>query len=171
MPVALRFGITLLAAAAAVSAADAGRLRAGAARISITPPANAALPMGGYGGRTEGFRGIHDDIYVRAIVLDDGATQAALVTWELLFVPDSVWSELAPRIAAEAGIRPEHLLLSAVHNHGAPTSGGGSGAVGANTAAYMKTVEDATVRAVRVAKERLRPARFGIGAATADINV
>jgi hypothetical protein len=161
----------MLLAAAALSAADRGPLRAGAARISITPPADAALPMGGYGGRTEGFRGIHDDIYVRAIVLDDGTTQAALVTWELLFVPDSVWSELSQRIASEAGIRPEHLLLSAVHNHGAPTSGGGSGAVGANTAAYMKTVGDATVQAVRRAKERLQPARFGIGTATADVNI
>ncbi|PWT86306.1 MAG: hypothetical protein C5B56_12675 [Proteobacteria bacterium] len=170
MPVPLRFGITFLAATAALSAADRDPLRAGAARISITPPADAALPMGGYGGRTEGFRGIHDDIYVRAIVLDDGATQAALVTWELLFVPDDEWSQLSARIQSETGIRPEHLLLSAVHNHGAPTSGGG-GAVGPNTAAYMKTVEDAAVQAIRRAKERLRPARFGIGSATADVNV
>ena len=73
-------------------AAQAGPLRAGAARVDITPPADAALPMAGYGGRTQGFKGIHDRIYVRAIVLDDGATQAAVVEWESLFVPYAVWT-------------------------------------------------------------------------------
>src|SRR5579859_6204748 len=165
----VRLLAAVLMMAGAVCAAERGPLRAGAARVSITPAANASLPMGGYGGRTEGFRGIHDDIYVRAIVLDDGSTQAALVTWELLFAPDPIWAELSQRIAAETGIRPEYLLLSAVHNHGAPTSGGGSGAVAENTAAYMKSVEDAAVEAVRKAKERLQPARFGIGTGTADI--
>jgi neutral ceramidase len=171
MPTGFRLVPAVLLVSALLCAADRGPLRAGAARISITPPANASLPMGGYGSRTEGFRGIHDDIYVRAIVIDDGASQAALVTWELLFVPEAVWSELSERIATETGIRPDHLLLSAVHNHGAPNSGGGSGPVTAGTAAYLKTVEDAAVQAVRHAKERLQPARFGIGTGTADINV
>ena len=107
----------------------AGSLRVGAARIDITPAVDAALPMSGYGGRTQGFRGIHDNVYVRAIVLDDGTTQAALVAWESLFVPDVVWAETSKRIAAETGIRPENLLLSAVHDHGAPTLGLGETAV------------------------------------------
>ena len=72
--------------------AHAGQLRVGAARVDITPGADAALPMAGYGGRTQGFRGIHDRIFVRAIVLDDGTTLAALVAWEALFVPDAVWA-------------------------------------------------------------------------------
>src|SRR5262249_13802098 len=103
-----------------LSTAYGGPLRAGAARIDITPVADAALPMAGYAGRTQGFRGIHDNVYVRAIVLDDGTTQAALVAWESLFVPDAVWTETSQRIAVETGIRPENLLLSAVHDHGAP---------------------------------------------------
>src|SRR5436309_413813 len=118
-----------------------GTLRAGAARVDITPAADAALPMAGYGGRTQGFRGIHDSVYVRAIVLDDGTTQAALVAWESLFVPDTIWAETSQRIAVEAGIRPENLLLSAVHDHGAPTLGLAETAPG--TAAYTKAVEEA----------------------------
>src|ERR1041385_1268402 len=104
------------------AAAWSGTLRVGAARIDITPAADAALPMAGYGGRTQGFRGIHDPIYVRAIVLDDGTTQIALVVWEPLFVPDAVWAETSERIAAEDGIKVENLMLSAVHNHGPPPS-------------------------------------------------
>ena len=146
-------------------------LRAGAARVDITPPADAALPMSGYGSRTAGFKSIHDPIYVRAIVIDDGTTQAALVAWELIFVPDDVWADVSQRIAREAGIQPEHLVLSAVHNHGAPSIGAAGGRAGANTLAYTKTVEDAAVEAVRRARAQLQPAKFGIGTGAAYLNV
>ena len=149
--------------------ASAGPLRAGAARVDITPPADAALPMAGYGGRTQGFKGIHDRIYVRAIVLDDGATQAALVAWESLFAPDAVWATTSKRIAAETGIRPEHLLLSGVHTHGAPTLAPNEPTP--HQATYRTLVEDAAVEAVRRAKAQLQPARFGIGSTKAYVNV
>src|SRR5215831_9896679 len=139
-------GAYLLLVGIGVSAARGGPLRAGAARVDITPAADAALPMGGYGSRTQGFRGIHDSIYVRAIVIDDGTTQAALVAWESLFVPDAVWEETSHRVAAETGIQPENLLLSAVHDHGAPTPNLASDAP--QSAAYTRTVEQAAVEAI-----------------------
>jgi neutral ceramidase len=146
-----------------------GTLRAGAARIDITPAADAALPMAGYASRTQGFKGIHDPIFVRAIVLDDGATQAALVAWESLFVPDAVWAQTSRQIAEETGVRPENLLLSAVHDHGAPSLGVADPTP--QQRAYADKVQNAAVEAVRQAKERLQPARFGIGSAKAYVNI
>src|SRR5438045_7080994 len=64
----------------ALVVAEASTLRAGAFKVDITPAPDAALPLSGYGSRTEGFKGIHDQLNVRAIVLDDGVTQAALVS-------------------------------------------------------------------------------------------
>jgi hypothetical protein len=148
--------------ALSLSAIPAAQFRVGAARVDITPPADAALPMWGYGGRTQGFRGIHDRIFVRAIVLDDGTTQAALVAWELLFVPHDVWSDISQRISTELGIRPENLLISAVHDHGAPILGDNP---------YTRSAEAAAVDAVRRAKAQLQPARFGAGTGTAYVNV
>jgi hypothetical protein len=154
----------------ASTAAHAGPLRAGAARVDITPAADAALPMAGFASRTQGFKGIHDHVYVRAIVLDDGATQAALVAWESLFVPDAVWEETSKRIAAETGIAPERLLLSAVHDHGAPSLVTSAQAT-PEQRAYVATIENAAVEAVRRAKTQLQPARVGLGAAKAYVNV
>ncbi|HEV1287796.1 MAG TPA: neutral/alkaline non-lysosomal ceramidase N-terminal domain-containing protein [Bryobacteraceae bacterium] len=145
----------------------AGALRAGAASVDITPAADAALPMGGYGARTLGHTGAHDNIFVRAIVLDDGATPVALVAWELISVPDAVWADVSQQIASELGIRPENLLLAAVHNHGAASLG----ATPANTAAYTTKVKAAAVEAVRRARARLQPARFGIGTGAAYLNM
>ena len=162
---ALLFGMWSLS----VSVTNAGTLRVGAARVDITPAADAALPMAGYGGRTEGFRGIHDHLFVRAIVLDDGASQAALVAWESLFVPDPIWAETSRRIAAETGIPPERLMLSAVHDHGAPTLPS-TNATPAQLA-YITTIENSAVEAVRKAKSQLQAARFGVGATTASVNI
>jgi Neutral/alkaline non-lysosomal ceramidase, N-terminal len=145
----------------------AGVLRAGAASVDITPAADASLLMGGYGARTLGHTGIHDNVFVRAIVLDDGATQVALVAWELIGVPDAVWADVSKQVTAEIGIRPENLILAAVHNHGAAILG----ATPANTAEYTKTVKAAAVESIRRAKARLQPARFGIGTGAAYINM
>ena len=155
--------------AASAGAAWAGPLRAGAARVDITPTPDAALPMAGYASRTQGFRGIHDNVYVRAIVLDDGTTQAALVAWESLYVPDPVWAETSRQIAEQTGIRAENLLLSAVHDHGAPALA----TVDATPQqrAYVESVEKGAVEAVRLAKSRLQPARFGVGTAKAYVNI
>jgi len=168
-------------------AAAPSSLQVGAARVDITPAADAALPMAGYGGRTQGFQRIHDHIYVRAIVLSDGANQAVLLAWELIFMPTHVWEDLSQRIAKELGIPVENQLLAGVHDHGAPSLAGMFGrnpAPGARagtnppgrppsaaTIAYTTKVENDTFEAVRQAKANLQPAQFGFGTGTAYVNI
>jgi hypothetical protein len=93
----------------------------------------------------------------------------ALVAWESLFVPEQVWAETSQQIEKETGIRAEHVLLSAVHNHAAPTLAPPQPT--AEQLAYRKTVQNAAVEAVRRARAQLQPARFGLGRATAYVNV
>ncbi len=144
-----------------LAASGSAALRVGAAKVDITPAPTAALPMSGYGARTDGFKGIHDPIYVRAIVIDDGATQAAILAWELIGVPDTVWAELSPRIASEAGIPVENVIVAGVHNHGAPTP----------KDEYAKKVQDAAIAAIRQAKSRLQPAKAGYGTGMVNVSV
>ena len=66
-------------------------LRAGASKVDITPAPDAALPMSGYANRTAGFKSIHDDLNVRAIVVDDGASQAALVGSVVIGISAALW--------------------------------------------------------------------------------
>ena len=146
-------------------------LRAGAAKVDITPPADAAVPMSGYASRQDGFKGIHDRIYARAIVVSDGVRHAAVVSWELIGVPNALWEQLSERIAKETGIQPEYLLLTAVHNHSAPAPFGMYGANSSQSATYTTQLVDATVEVVKLAKANLQPARMGIGTGTANVNI
>jgi len=165
--------LLLVASSLTSFGAPRGALQAGAARVDITPASDAALPMSGYGGRTQGFQRIHDHIYVRAIVLSDGSTQAALVAWELIGVPNHVWEELSQRIAKELAIPADHLLLAAVHDHSAPSPASMYGRTPppAATIAYTSKLENDAFEAVRQAKASLQPAQFGFGTGKAYVNI
>ena len=152
-------------------AAESATFQAGAAKVDITPSADAALPMSGYADRKEGFKGIHDHIYARAIVFGDGTRLAAIVSWELIGAPNGVWEELSERAAREAGVPREFLMLCAVHDHSAPAPFGMYGNDSPKSAAYTKQVEDATIEAIRKAKENLQPAKIGIGTGKAYVNI
>ena len=58
--------------------AGESRLRAGTARVNITPPVGAWLS--GYDARTLPSQGVHDELYGKALVLADGQTRLAILT-------------------------------------------------------------------------------------------
>ncbi|HYK89731.1 MAG TPA: neutral/alkaline non-lysosomal ceramidase N-terminal domain-containing protein [Acidobacteriota bacterium] len=155
----------------ALTAAEAGNLRAGAAKVDITPSADAALQMSGYANRTAGFKSIHDDLNVRAIVLDDGAAQAAIISCEIIGLSHAFWEKMTDRIARETGIARENVLLASVHTHAAPSTGVYERELSPNQAAYVTKLENAILESVRQAKSTLQPARIGFGTGNAKVNV
>jgi len=152
-------------------AAGKGTLRAAATRIDITPPENTPLPMAGYASREDGHKGVHDRLYVRAIVVDDGSTQAALVVADAIFVDHAAWEALAPRIEKETGIPKEQILLSATHTHAGPNLPRLRGADPGPGAEYLAQFDDWVVAAIRDAQARLEPARMGFGTGKAHVNM
>ncbi len=165
--------VFILAGACAVVSfgAPQGTLSVGAARVDITPPADAALPMSGYSSRTQGFQKIHDHIYARAIVLSDGTNEAAILSWELIGMPDGVWQQLSQRISKQLGIATDHMILAGEHVHSAPTVAGAYTKGTPETIAYTAKLEDAAFEAVKQAKANLQPARFGFGTGKAYVNI
>jgi hypothetical protein len=162
------FPIALLFAA---PAAAGDLFRAGAARLDITPPAGAALPMSGYAGREAGFQGIHDPLYFRALVFDDGSAQAALVTADLSAISHRWWERMTPRLARETGIPREHILLAATHTHAGPALGYLTDDPDSRLTGYTATLEEQLVAVVKSAQAGLRPARIGYGAGKVNVNV
>ncbi|HWI87582.1 MAG TPA: neutral/alkaline non-lysosomal ceramidase N-terminal domain-containing protein [Sphingomonas sp.] len=144
----LALAATLFAVATSASAAPSPVLRVGAARIEVTPPAD-QLPKGNLG--------VLDPVYVRAIVIDDGSTRAALVTVDSVVVPSEIWSNVGARVERELGIPVKQLLLTATHTHSAFLRG--------------KAFENNVFDAVRQARRASRPARMAYGVGVSYINV
>ena len=166
--------VLLGAAAPAQVRIDKGVLRVGVSRVDITPAPDASLPMSGYSGRTEGFKGIHDGLNVRAIVVDDGVSQAALIGCEIIGISADLWDRITTRLTREAAIPRENVLLAAVHTHAAPSLGVYAerveGEAARRRAEYVQKVEDSVVTAVLEARRNLQPGRIGFGAGKAHVN-
>jgi neutral ceramidase len=150
----------LLGGSGPVRAVDTGDLRAGAARVDVTPPGDPAYPPSG--------KYAHERLYVRAIVLDNGRTRAALVGADLGGFGDEVWSPASKQIAAELGCPPENVILSVTHSHSAVPSG--PPPVGFRSQPAERTIA-AIMDAVRQAKAVLQAARVGFGTGFSYLNV
>ena len=122
-------------------------LRAGAAKVDVTPD---PLPRN--------MLGVHDRLFARAIVLDNGLATAALITVDAGGVSEATWQAVTQQLASELRIPPTHVLLTATHTHSA---GGQQGAD------YVRKI----VEAVRLASKALTPARVGYGTGESFINV
>ncbi len=134
--------VALFSYCAFAQAADSA-FRVGAAKVDITP---AQLP--------KNSEGILDHIYARAIVIENGATRAALVSADTGMIGEQAWKTVSQRIENELEIPAQNLIMNPTHTHSA--SGG--------TAEQLFNV-------VKAAKDKLQPARIGYGTGVSYINV
>ncbi len=140
-----------VAAAALLQVAHAASaevpFRAGASRVDYTPT---TLPGN--------FTGVLDPIYVRAVVMDNGRTRAALISVDAGGIATDLYNKVSARAAKELNIPATQLLLSATHTHSVAFRPGGN-------------LEEKILQSLREAVARLQPARFAFGTGLSYINV
>ena len=132
-----------------VPAAAQGALKVGAAKVDVTP-SGADMP--------KTMLGVLDPINVRAIVVEDGKTRAAMVTVDAGAIAPETWQHVSARAARELRIPVTQLLLTATHTHSAPWLRGD---------AYEAKIFEA----VRKAAAATQPARMAYGTGMSYINV
>src|SRR5574340_7133 len=94
-----------------------GELRAGVARVDLTPPLDIKATLGGYGARmSKPAVGVHDRVLGKALVLADGAERFALVTADVLAFPPGFEDAVAEALAG-AGWTKDRILLLPSHSH------------------------------------------------------
>ena len=93
-------------------------LKGGCAKVNITPPVGVWLS--GYGSRDRPSDGIVDELYARALVLDDGHNTIAIVSADLLWVPLEITAQIRSRIKEKNGILGKNVLICATHTHFGP---------------------------------------------------
>jgi hypothetical protein len=97
--------------------AIAAELRAGVARVDLTPPLSMKAPLGGYGARmNRPATGVHDRIFAKVLVVSDGSRKFVLVTADLLGFAPPFKPSLIERLATQ-GWSPDQVLLLPSHSH------------------------------------------------------
>jgi len=95
-----------------------GRLRIGAVKKEITPPAGTDLF--GYIRRFGSSKGVHDPLWANFLALGDGANQVLLISLDLLAVDENFSSDVKEAISKELKIEKKNILLASIHTHSAP---------------------------------------------------
>lgn len=106
--------------------------------------------------------GVHDDIWARAIVLDDGRLSVAIVVLDAIgFFHDDVVT--IRKMVKEKKLPVDHVIVTSIHNHEVPDLMGLWGPkfykTGVNDK-YLKFVQRQAVKAIESATQSLRPAKM-----------
>ncbi|MET7680413.1 hypothetical protein [Streptomyces sp. NPDC005423] len=144
-----------------------GSLTAGAGRAEVELP-SALLPV-------EGFASVHDPLSVRVLVLDDGATRAALVVVDQTSVFDEQVDRVRRIVGAACAVDATDCLVVASHTFSAPhvfPPGRAATPPEEERAALLAAaVDDAVARAAAGAAASMRPALVGFRRGTCRVNV
>src|SRR5712691_615543 len=157
----MRILLAFIACFGVAQAAEHGTLRAGAARVDITPPVNPEYPPSG--------KYAHERLYIRAIVLDNGATRAALIGADQGNLAEEVWKLASKQIAEELGCAVENIIMSATHTHSGVEAG--PPPPGPPPPQPAGPIVAAMMDAVRQAKAKLQPAQVGFRTGFSYLNV
>jgi hypothetical protein len=132
-------------------------MKAGFARVSITPPVGTT--MMGFGGRDmdHGCEGTHDDIYARALFLEHEGEQVLIMAFDLCFIGREETDRFKAAIGRIIDLSPRQILLNTSHNHVGPSVGTWySAGYEAQDRLYMNDLEQATVRAACEARDAMK---------------
>jgi hypothetical protein len=149
--------------------------RASVVKVNISP--NTPKQLLGYGPRLSA--GIHDSIYHRIIALDDGNTQFFLVSTDICLVSPSEYDHVSAMLQKKLGINPVNFWWTATHTHSAPevgVPGLGETFMGDRykhpvDTAYTSFVEQTLINGIIEAREKLEPAKLGVGWGFSQANI
>ena len=139
-------------------------LRAGAHTTDATPTELPVLVNGGM--RQREVSEVGSRITARAIVLDDGRTQLAMVVVDSCMMPRAFLDEVKVAVNKRTGIRTDKQFICATHTHSAPSC---MGALGTSVdPRYPLLLKRKIIEAIATAQKNLEPAQ--VGAAVFDAN-
>jgi hypothetical protein len=151
--------------------------KAGLARVIITP--QKPLWMAGYASRRKPSEGVIQELYAKALALEDhSGKRAVLVTSDLLGFPGVVSHNIAERVEKQHHLTRDRLLLSSSHTHGGPVVDKMlrlmypmNSQQWADVDAYTSQLENQIVKLVGASLKSLCPARLGFGRGEAGFAV
>ncbi|QDV83254.1 neutral/alkaline non-lysosomal ceramidase N-terminal domain-containing protein [Stieleria magnilauensis] len=141
--------------------ADGKTFRAGAATSNITPPLGEMI-VGGW--EPMPAQHIHDELYARCLVLDDGTTKLAIVICDNVGIPHEVFDAAKTAIHEATEIPIANLMMASTHTHSATTARGESKVIEqSELTEYQKFLASRIADGVRCALNHLQPAKIGWG--------
>lgn len=146
----------------ATRSAEKPVLKVGAASVKITPSLTRPVYIAGYANNRIA-ESVHDDLWARALVLDDGRTRAAVVVCDLIGLSNYRVREIRKAIRA---VPADHVLIATTHVHSGPDTLGLWGANNFTSGIdplYQSRLADRIAAVVEAAAQDARPVQMSAG--------
>lgn len=132
-------------------------LRAGVAKAEVTPPIGG--PMYGYGARGSNVsQGVHDPLYAKVLILDDGTAKLAIVTLDLGAFSRENTDNVRAIVAKKTDIT--NILCLASHTHSAPRA---TDDFPSKEEPWIREAEQKIADAIIEAASKLAPVSLSVG--------
>ncbi len=133
-------------------------LQAGAFQVDITPNRGSIVGVDFF---PHYARFMHDPLYAKTLVLQQGEVRLAMVVIDICIIPSDLLAEIRALIHQQTGIPLPNILVSCTHTHGAGDVAGLLG--GAVDIAYRTKLPPLVVASVVGAMAQMQPAEVGNG--------
>jgi neutral ceramidase len=148
---------------------DTQVFKMGVSQVNITPPAPTV--MAGYAARTEPSTGIHDSLYASALYFTNEKIKALILTIDLIGFSSSSVDELKTDLSKVSGVSPENIMITSVHNHGAPSPRSSDSDVTNTVPAYVKFLKERLMSLATAAVKNPVPVKMGIVSGECKMNI
>jgi len=155
----------ILSIASPLPAGDAAGLKAGVARIDITP--EKPVTLSGYASRKDLSTGVHDPLSARVVAFEAGGKRLVLVATDIIGFYEGTAEYMRSAIMAEFGLQPSELFLTAIHTHSAPSPALKRGH--ANNIEYTEALRGKYLEVIRKALASMEPATLGVGVGSCPV--
>lgn len=155
-------------------------LRAGVARVTVTPPIR--IPMMGFAGRGPAA-GIHDDLTATALVLEGspvqpggsaqgaGISRLAIIACDLLFLRPEEVHAVREAVGRLTDVPPDHVAIACSHTHYGPLTEPGREERAPQVESYLANLVHLLAGAVAMAGATAVPCRLGYGQGEVRIGI
>ncbi|MAX39411.1 MAG: hypothetical protein CME33_22965 [Gimesia sp.] len=136
--------------------------KAGAASAKITP--EKPLRMAGYAGRKEPAEGTEQDLFAKALAVEDSkGNRAVFLTLDLIGVTEQLRADVTTQVQEQYQLSPQSLLMNASHTHCGPAYGR------EEAKEYYDVLVSTLVKTIGAALEKMQPARLSWSAARCSV--
>ena len=162
------------------AAESAEPMAVGVAEEDVTP--DYPIRLNGFGGRRAESEGVTEKVWAKALAFGDPQLgPAVIITTDNLGIPAEMTREVANRLAAKTGLKPERLSITASHSHTAPMLKDVAPTIfgvpippehQAHIDRYTREFTDKLEKVALAAIRDIRPSRvsWGVGSANFSIN-
>jgi neutral ceramidase len=143
------------------SVASEGPLRAGTAKIDITP--GKPIKMAGYSARTALSKDVHDPLSARVVAFENNGKRLILVSSDLIGYYNGTAEQIRKVVLSEFNLKPGELFLSAIHTHDGPNLTMDKEKGHPNNVEYTKELEGKLIEVIHKAMDNTGPVQIGTG--------